>query len=162
MKTHAEKAILHYWIPLLLWMCLIFYLSHQDGTTSAALSDWIKEQIKAILSLFRTMEEQDKKGPWGWILRKMAHATEYGILCWLAVRVLGLYYRGRKALLYGFIFSVFYAMTDEFHQSFIPGRGPSIWDVGIDSLGALVAVGLLSRIGKKREFLVAEPKPMEK
>ena len=41
-------------------------------------------------------------------------------------------------------FAVLYAVTDEFHQSFVPGRSPSIWDVLIfDNLGALISIGLL-------------------
>ena len=43
----------------------------------------------------------------------------------------------------GFIFCVLYAATDEFHQSFVGGRGPSVRDVGIDSLGVLIATILL-------------------
>ena len=35
---------------------------------------------------------------------------------------------------------VTYAASDEFHQSFVPGRGPSIIDVGIDSLGVLTGI----------------------
>ena len=33
-----------------------------------------------------------------------------------------------------------YAASDEFHQSFVPGRGPSIIDVGIDSLGVFTGI----------------------
>ena len=161
MNTHSGRTWMYYWLPLLFWMALIFYLSHQDGESSAALSDWIKEQIKAFLSLFRTVEEKDKKGPWGWILRKTAHATEYAILCVLAYRAFQLKMEEKKALFYAFLGSVVYAMTDEFHQSFIPGRGPSWRDVGIDSLGALVAIGVLSRL-PKRNLPLAVPASMEK
>ncbi len=35
---------------------------------------------------------------------------------------------------------VLYAASDEFHQSFVPGRGPSIVDIGIDSLGVLTGI----------------------
>jgi len=39
------------------------------------------------------------------------------------------------------LLAVLYAMTDEFHQSYVPGRHPSVWDVVIfDNLGALIAV----------------------
>lgn len=34
------------------------------------------------------------------------------------------------------LFVILYAASDEFHQSFVPGRGPSVIDVGIDTLGA--------------------------
>jgi len=44
-----------------------------------------------------------------------------------------------------------YAVTDEFHQSFVPGRNPSMWDVLIfDNLGALVSIVLLRRYKAQR------------
>lgn len=50
--------------------------------------------------------------------------------------------RGRsKAALWAWLLTIAYAATDEFHQSFVPGRGDSIVDVGIDSIGS--ALGLL-------------------
>jgi len=39
------------------------------------------------------------------------------------------------------LFCIIYGISDEFHQSFIPGRFPSIWDVLADGLGALLVVG---------------------
>ena len=40
--------------------------------------------------------------------------------------------------------AMLYAVTDEFHQSFVPGRYPSTWDVLVfDNLGALIALGLM-------------------
>ena len=48
-------------------------------------------------------------------------------------------------------FAILYAMTDEFHQSFVPGRFPSVWDVLIfDNLGALIGIGFLSRYKTQR------------
>jgi VanZ family protein len=38
-----------------------------------------------------------------------------------------------------------YALSDEFHQSFIPGRRASLWDVGIDGLGATLAMLFIAR-----------------
>lgn len=41
------------------------------------------------------------------------------------------------------LLAVFYAVTDEFHQSFVPGRNASFWDVLIfDNLGALISLWL--------------------
>ena len=77
-------------------------------------------------------------------IRKAAHMTEYAVLTLLVA--FGFYVNGfrRKCwLMVGFIFCVLYAATDEFHQSFVGGRGPSVRDVGIDSLGVLIATILL-------------------
>ncbi len=40
------------------------------------------------------------------------------------------------------LFCLAYGFSDEFHQSFIPGRCPSLWDIGADLLGAVVVVSV--------------------
>jgi len=77
------------------------------------------------------------------ILRKIAHIFEYGILCFLLLRAL----REEKIsliriVIFSVILSFFYALSDEYHQSFIYGRYGSLVDVGIDSIGILI-IGLL-------------------
>jgi len=37
--------------------------------------------------------------------------------------------------------TVFYAAFDEWHQSFVPGRSPSPWDVAIDCAGSVIGLG---------------------
>ena len=46
----------------------------------------------------------------------------------------------KKTGILSFLFSVIYALSDEFHQSFVPGRDGNIVDVLIDSSGALVGI----------------------
>ncbi len=43
-----------------------------------------------------------------------------------------------------------YAATDEYHQSFVPGRSSSVWDVLIDGLGVLLTLALLSLLLERR------------
>jgi VanZ family protein len=66
------------------------------------------------------------------LIRKAAHFTNYGILFWLLIR--GPMARHPYAALG---FCVIYALLDEGHQVFVPGRGASLYDVAIDSSGAL-------------------------
>ena len=48
-------------------------------------------------------------------------------------------------------FTILYAVTDEVHQSLVPGRGPSIWDVVVfDNLGALFSLRLFTILKSKR------------
>ena len=57
----------------------------------------------------------------------------YFILFILIYNVISLYVVERKARIYSVIFVFLYACSDEFHQSFIPGRGPAFKDVMIDT-----------------------------
>lgn len=73
----------------------------------------------------------------GFMVRKMAHFTEYGILSVLIFRAVQPYFTLSNALLLGWVVATLYASTDEFHQTFIPGRVGNVGDVAIDSLGAM-------------------------
>ncbi len=66
-------------------------------------------------------------------LKKIAHFIEYFILGILT-------YRATNNILVSIGFCVLYAISDEFHQSFIPGREPRVRDVIIDSFGSITAV----------------------
>jgi VanZ family protein len=66
-------------------------------------------------------------------LRKLAHVVEYGIL-WFCAR------RAFQNPLAALLFSVIYAVFDEWHQSCVPGRAARVSDVAIDVLGALTAL----------------------
>jgi VanZ family protein len=66
------------------------------------------------------------------MVRKAAHFTNYGILFWLLIRGP---MTGRPYAALGFC--VIYALLDEGHQIFVPGRTASLYDVAIDSSGAL-------------------------
>lgn len=74
---------------------------------------------------------------WDFIFKKTAHFVEYGILSTLIYRGLINYnVEKRKSIIFSILISAFYAITDEIHQSFVPGRGPAVRDVIIDILGA--------------------------
>jgi VanZ family protein len=78
-------------------------------------------------------------GTWDTVLRKCAHMTEYAILAVLVARAAGSY-------AWAFALAVGYACTDELHQVFVRGRHGSPVDVCIDGVGALVGLGLLSKL----------------
>ena len=67
-------------------------------------------------------------------LRKAAHMAEYAVLYLLTLRARS----GRRAWAAA-AFSVFYAMSDEYHQSFVPGRSGLWSDVAVDAAGVLLA-----------------------
>ena len=74
-------------------------------------------------------------GTWDLVLRKLAHAAEYAVLGALLVRA-----TDRPRL--SFALAVLYALGDELHQHFVPGRRGAPLDVAIDAVGAFVGVAL--------------------
>jgi VanZ family protein len=84
-------------------------------------------------------------GVWDTIGRKIFHAAEYALLCFLWWRALaGVTTRGR-ALVAAAAVSLAYAVADEFHQTFIEGRHGTPVDVAIDSVGIAAACVWLRR-----------------
>ena len=77
-------------------------------------------------------------GGWDLALRKVAHAAEFAVLGFLLLRALG---RELPALALG----IAYAVSDELHQHFVPGRQGSLLDVLIDAVGVAVGVLLVGR-----------------
>lgn len=79
------------------------------------------------------------------IARKLVHAFEYGLLCFLWWRALRTVLPFRRALAGAVVIAIAYAITDELHQTTVAGRNGSPVDVLIDSLGAMLAAALLAR-----------------
>jgi VanZ family protein len=77
--------------------------------------------------------------------RKIVHACEYALLCFLWWRALRTLATPRAAVVLALGISIGYAGTDEFHQRYVHGRHASPIDVGIDALGAGSAAMLLAR-----------------
>jgi hypothetical protein len=80
-------------------------------------------------------------GTWDLVLRKIAHACEFAVLGALFLRAL----RDERAALAA---GIAYAVSDELHQHFVPGRVGSPLDVVIDSVGVAVGVLLWRRYGR--------------
>jgi len=114
MKNYEK--ILNYFL-LIFWMGVIFFLSAQPDLKSG-----FESRID-------------------FVLRKLAHITEYGILTFLAWRVAsdGGDKKSVRYLIIAVIFSVLYAVSDEYHQLFVHGRVGSPVDVMIDSVGVAIA-----------------------
>jgi VanZ family protein len=82
-------------------------------------------------------------------VRKYAHFTEYLILDILVLNALTVSgVRGFKGFIFSLVFCILYAISDEVHQLFVPGRGAQVTDVLIDSAGAFVGIGMYGVIEK--------------
>lgn len=90
--------------------------------------------------------------PWlNWLIKKLAHLTEYGILYWLWVRALATFQStSRRKYRLAMLIGVIYALSDEWHQSGVTGRHPSLTDVAIDTIGMVVVyAGFKLRSGER-------------
>jgi VanZ family protein len=139
------------WVAVILWMVLIFCLSNQPATQSAALSTGIAELLvqsieKATHHIGFDIAQFDH------IVRKNAHFFVYFVLGMLVLHALKRSGMSRyRAIRIALLICVLYAISDEIHQQFVPGRGPGIKDVFIDSAGAMVGIGLFWFVGRKRK-----------
>ncbi|GGA65182.1 VanZ family protein [Ornithinibacillus halotolerans] len=129
-----------------LWMMLIFHFSSQPAIVSSELSAGITSTI---------VENLDESIPnigsviTDHIIRKNAHFFIYLILGILTINLfncIGLH--KVKALVFSIIFCVLYAISDEIHQLFVPGRGAQIKDIVIDSAGAIVGICFYLVVGR--------------
>lgn len=131
-----------YELPAMLWAGMIFLFSSQEAEESSELSSGVLGFILGFVEgwLGRSVEGFDQEF-FHFLIRKGAHFSVYLVLGILLAYPL----KKRKVKNYGSIsllLSVLYAITDEIHQVFVPGRAGQIQDVMIDSCGALVGVVL--------------------
>lgn len=133
-------------LPAIIMMYLIFSFSAQTGSESGNLSYTISHKIVTFgnIVLEKNMEDweiDEKAYEIEYPVRKLAHMTEYFILAItvsLPFYVYGL--RGFGLVLVAGLICVGFACGDEYHQSFVDGRGPSVKDVGIDSIGVFLGI----------------------
>ena len=104
-----------YWLPVIMYMGFIFYLS--------SLPNPIEQVIpKNILPYFD-------------FEHFIYHIIEYAILSLLLYRALKITNKNPQTL--AILITILYAITDEIHQYFVPRRISSIFDLAIDSFGAI-------------------------
>lgn len=133
-------------LPALAMMYVIYGFSAQDASASGNLSFKVSYKIVEIGNevLERGLDETEIEvfaDRIEYPVRKLAHMTEYFLL---AVAVSFPFYvyglRGFPLMLVAGLICVAFAAGDEYHQSFVAGRGPSVKDVGIDSIGAFFGI----------------------
>jgi VanZ family protein len=86
------------------------------------------------------------------VVRKFAHVTEYAVLCLLCLRAFRLSSAlpSFRCLSWSVAIAVVYAVTDEWHQTRVPGRVGAVSDVVIDSVGALIGAMLWVAVRRLR------------
>lgn len=114
MGINQQKLFLFYWLPVIFYAGIIFIFSALPG--------------KGIPALFPGQDV-------------VFHLIEYAGFTYLISRLIKQYYplaRPGQVLVLILLVIFVYALTDEYHQSFIPGRSATIFDVATDCLGGLL------------------------
>ena len=141
------------WMPAIAWMALIFLGSTDvlaaENTSRFLLPvlRWLDPGISwAAVDMIHT------------VIRKLSHVMEYAILAILLWRALGgsNAFKRRIWILFALVWCAcaIFAASDEFHQSFIPSRMPSVHDVMIDACGALLGLSICWFFAGRRSMVL--------
>ncbi len=130
--------IVKYWLPVVLWMGMTFLMS--TDLFSARNTSRIIEPI--LRFLFPSISAHSLQVA-HFVTRKLGHITEYFILAALLFRAFRAGMNEPHSfrwLLSSFVVVALFASSDEFHQTFVASRTPSVVDVGIDTFSGMVAL----------------------
>ena len=129
MVSRLRRSIALRWVTVIAWMGVIFFLSAQS-------------KLPDLTPGLPGLEEIG------------GHLTAYGVLAallWWALRGSAVRYPATWAL----VLAVSYGVTDEFHQSFVPGRDMSVSDLTVDLIGASAALLIVTLLHARRMGLRA-------
>ncbi len=133
-----RSGLIFIWVVTAAWAAQIYRFS--TATFGGIFTTWLLSQILHLLRLKVTLATFSLLHH---LMRKAAHLTEYAVFAMLLYYSLGGIRRRewqRKPAFWAALIAGLYSLTDEFHQLFVPGRGPSIFDSGIDTVGACLGI----------------------
>ena len=117
------SKLIRFWVPVVLWATLIFFFSSEALPPTSRIY-W-----------------RD------FVVKKSAHVVEYAVFATLVFRAfINSGMERKRAAVYTLVLSMLYGATDEYHQSFTPGREPRIRDWIFDTIGAGLASYYLWRL----------------
>jgi VanZ family protein len=155
-----RSALIFLWVVTIAWAAQIYTFS--TATFGGVFTTWLLSQILRLvhatvsLKTFFLLHH---------LMRKCAHLTEYALFSMLLFYSVGRRREWRlRPALWALAVAGLYSLSDEFHQLFVPGRGPSIFDSGIDTLGAFVGiliVFVVCRLGRNRPETPKEEVPVK-
>jgi len=139
--VYLQPRVILIWAMTVAWAGTITLLS--TGSYGASVTAWL---LKGLLSLVHIQLADPTFEIVHFLIRKLAHLTEYGMFG------LFLYHSftfrqpqswNTRSAVCAVITAGLFSLTDEYHQSFVPGRTASLKDCGIDTFGALLGMVLL-------------------
>ncbi|RSK28851.1 VanZ family protein [Bacillus sp. HMF5848] len=134
-----------WWGLVVLWCAAIFTFTASPTFTGESTKKFIDQTLNSdevsVAVVDKPIISHNK------LIRKSAHFTVFAILAFLLWKALE---GARLSYLLAWCGTTLYAVTDELHQSFVPGRSALWLDVVIDSLGALTCLVILFFFTKKR------------
>ena len=138
-------------------MVMIYCFSAQTGAESGAMSGritmWILNLVVPGFGDFSPEKQEVIRSTVSFVVRKLAHFSEYALLGFslmLHIAQIEKKIAVRLPWLWSWVVGTLYAASDEFHQGFVAGRGPSLRDVMIDSSGVIAGTLLLLWIIRRR------------
>jgi len=140
------RRFLSRYLPLVVWLAFISFAS-SDSFNASNTSRIIGPLV---LWLFPNTSAETL-ATIHFIVRKIAHFTEYAILGFLAARA---FRTSPRWFLISAVLIIVYALLDEYHQSFVPSRTASIFDSFIDMAGGITALLIVRR--KTRQIFADE------
>jgi VanZ family protein len=141
------RYCIKFWLPVILWMCFIFWMStdtfsfeHTASLVESTLYVLFPRASAQAVDLIHTL------------IRKLGHFSEFFVLGILLFRA----FRGGTSKKWSWrwtsltlIILFTYAASDEFHQSFTQSRGASVKDVGIDALGGILSLIVIALVYRR-------------
>lgn len=154
----VKKIIL--WIITIFWAIMIFMFSSEPadmsnktsiGFTETVITFLVKADLIDIPVSSLGAEEfiHNIAEKINHYIRKLAHFSAYLVLGVLVYNLLLCYFNSKKSILSALLICLLYAISDEIHQLFVPGRAGQIKDVLIDFSGTtlgVISVWLIDRI----------------
>ena len=142
MKLYIIRGILI--TALIAIFVTIFGFSNQNSETSSRLSQKVANFVVEFIPSIKNMPEPEKENVIDRIesiIRKIAHYSIYTLVGILLMSLMSTYkIKELDRIAVSLIVGVIYAVTDEIHQAFVPGRGPLVTDVILDSMGVLTGI----------------------
>lgn len=134
-------------ILIILWMIIIFAFSNRNALQSLSDSNFIVDMIIGFLE--KIFDKNININNIGYIVRKCAHFFEYFILGILVILYLNTFnIDAKKQLWISILLCIFYCLTDEFHQLFVPGRSGNLIDATIDTIGSIIGIFIIKKVKK--------------